>query len=68
MMGALSQMDCGLRIAREEGVATFWRGSMPFVNRAMLVGATQVSRHSRASGAPRVGALTARSTFSGGYV
>jgi solute carrier family 25 oxoglutarate transporter 11 len=34
--------DCAVRIAREEGVATFWRGSAPFVNRAMLVGVTQV--------------------------
>ena len=37
-----SVFDCGVRIAREEGVATFWRGSAPFVNRAMLVGVTQV--------------------------
>ena len=34
--------DAAVRIAREEGPATLWRGSMPFVNRAMLVGATQV--------------------------
>lgn len=37
-----SVVDCGVRIAREEGVRAFWRGSMPFVNRAMLVGVTQV--------------------------
>eukprot|EP00434_Breviolum_minutum_P020185 symbB.v1.2.017800.t1/scaffold1394.1/size200789/23 len=35
-------VDCAQRIAREEGVAAFWRGSMPFVTRACLVGATQV--------------------------
>ncbi|OLP88823.1 Sodium/hydrogen exchanger 7 [Symbiodinium microadriaticum] len=34
-------MDCAQRIAREEGVTAFWRGSMPFVTRACLVGATQ---------------------------
>ena len=27
---------------RDEGVAAFWRGSAPFVQRAMLVGVTQV--------------------------
>ena len=31
------------RIANEEGVAAFWRGSSPFVMRAMLVGGTQVT-------------------------
>ena len=30
------------RIARDEGVATFWRGCAPFVQRAMLVGIVQV--------------------------
>jgi len=40
--GYKSVLDCGVRIAREEGVRAFWRGSMPFVNRAMLVGVTQV--------------------------
>jgi len=34
--------DAAVRIVREEGVAAFWRGSAPFVNRAMLVGVTQV--------------------------
>jgi len=37
--------DCGLRIAREEGVVAFWRGSTPFVTRACLVGATQVATY-----------------------
>ena len=31
-----------MRITKEEGVATFWRGSAPFVQRAMLVGVCQV--------------------------
>ncbi|CAJ1444679.1 unnamed protein product, partial [Effrenium voratum] len=34
-------VDCAQRIASEEGVAAFWRGSTPFVTRASLVGATQ---------------------------
>jgi len=38
-------MDAATRIAREEGIATFWRGSAPFVGRAMLVGATQVGTY-----------------------
>mmetsp|Transcript_22525 Transcript_22525/g.49777 ORF Transcript_22525/g.49777 Transcript_22525/m.49777 type:complete len:295 (+) Transcript_22525:49-933(+) len=38
-------MDCGMRIAREEGVTAFWRGSTPFVCRACLVGATQVATY-----------------------
>eukprot|EP00429_Kryptoperidinium_foliaceum_P058901 CAMPEP_0176093206 /NCGR_PEP_ID=MMETSP0120_2-20121206/46701_1 /TAXON_ID=160619 /ORGANISM="Kryptoperidinium foliaceum, Strain CCMP 1326" /LENGTH=295 /DNA_ID=CAMNT_0017427135 /DNA_START=48 /DNA_END=935 /DNA_ORIENTATION=- len=38
-------MDCGMRIAREEGVGAFWRGSTPFVTRACLVGATQVATY-----------------------
>eukprot|EP00428_Durinskia_dybowskii_P036154 CAMPEP_0170280968 /NCGR_PEP_ID=MMETSP0116_2-20130129/40503_1 /TAXON_ID=400756 /ORGANISM="Durinskia baltica, Strain CSIRO CS-38" /LENGTH=296 /DNA_ID=CAMNT_0010532309 /DNA_START=71 /DNA_END=961 /DNA_ORIENTATION=+ len=40
-----SVMDCGTRIAREEGIAAFWRGSTPFVTRACLVGATQVATY-----------------------
>jgi solute carrier family 25 (mitochondrial oxoglutarate transporter), member 11 len=35
--------DTATRIVREEGVATFWRGSAPFVTRAMLVGVFQVA-------------------------
>lgn len=38
-------MDAALRIGREEGLAAFWRGSMPFVNRAILVGACQVGTY-----------------------
>ena len=33
------------RIYREEGIRTFWRGSAPFVNRAMLVGVCQVATY-----------------------
>jgi len=40
-----SVIDCGTRIAREEGVMAFWRGSTPFVTRACLVGATQVATY-----------------------
>eukprot|EP00933_Yihiella_yeosuensis_P028023 TRINITY_DN2182_c3_g1_i1.p1 TRINITY_DN2182_c3_g1~~TRINITY_DN2182_c3_g1_i1.p1 ORF type:complete len:228 (-),score=31.88 TRINITY_DN2182_c3_g1_i1:120-803(-) len=40
-----SVVDCGTRIASEEGVAAFWRGSTPFVTRACLVGATQVATY-----------------------
>lgn len=34
--------DAFSRIAKEEGIATFWRGCAPFVQRAMLVGIVQV--------------------------
>jgi len=36
-------MDTATRIIREEGVATFWSGSTPFVARAMMVGVFQVA-------------------------
>lgn len=36
-------IDTATRIVREEGVATFWRGSNPFVTRAMFVGVFQVA-------------------------
>jgi solute carrier family 25 oxoglutarate transporter 11 len=35
--------DTGSRIMKEEGVAAFWRGSNPFVARAMMVGVFQVA-------------------------
>ena len=35
--------DTASRIVKEEGVATFWRGSNPFVTRAMMVGVFQVA-------------------------
>eukprot|EP00931_Biecheleriopsis_adriatica_P063846 TRINITY_DN38740_c0_g1_i1.p1 TRINITY_DN38740_c0_g1~~TRINITY_DN38740_c0_g1_i1.p1 ORF type:complete len:295 (+),score=67.92 TRINITY_DN38740_c0_g1_i1:55-939(+) len=40
-----SVIDTFQRIAREEGVPAFWRGSAPFVTRACLVGATQVATY-----------------------
>lgn len=36
-------LDTATRIIKEEGVPTFWRGSTPFVQRAMLVGVFQVA-------------------------
>lgn len=36
-------IDTSSRIIKEEGVAAFWRGSTPFVQRAMLVGIFQVA-------------------------
>jgi len=38
-------VNAATRIVSEEGVLTFWRGSMPFVNRAMLVGAFQIGTY-----------------------
>lgn len=35
-------VDAFAQIAKQEGVATFWRGCAPFVQRAMLVGIVQV--------------------------
>ncbi|KAL1511027.1 hypothetical protein AB1Y20_005852 [Prymnesium parvum] len=40
-----SVFDAILRIAREEGLPTFWSGSQPFVMRAMVVGGTQVATY-----------------------
>lgn len=37
--------DAFVRVPKEEGVRTFWRGSAPFVNRAMLVGVCQVATY-----------------------
>jgi solute carrier family 25 oxoglutarate transporter 11 len=36
-------VDTATRIIREEGIATFWSGSTPFVTRAMMVGVFQVA-------------------------
>jgi solute carrier family 25 (mitochondrial oxoglutarate transporter), member 11 len=36
-------VDTATRIVKEEGVAAFWRGSSPFVARAMMVGVFQVA-------------------------
>lgn len=38
-----SVFDTAARITREEGIMAFWRGSNPFVVRAMLVGVFQVA-------------------------
>jgi len=38
-----SVFDTGSRIIKEEGVGAFWRGSGPFVTRAMMVGVFQVA-------------------------
>lgn len=36
-------VDTAVRIVREEGITAFWRGSNPFVFRAMMVGVFQVA-------------------------
>ena len=36
-------MDTATRIIKEEGIMAFWRGSSPFVARAMMVGVFQVA-------------------------
>eukprot|EP01083_Nonionella_stella_P295976 1005643_1 len=36
-------VDTAQRIVKEEGVTAFWRGSTPFVQRAMMVGVFQVA-------------------------
>eukprot|EP00568_Trieres_chinensis_P011307 CAMPEP_0183300584 /NCGR_PEP_ID=MMETSP0160_2-20130417/6959_1 /TAXON_ID=2839 ORGANISM="Odontella Sinensis, Strain Grunow 1884" /NCGR_SAMPLE_ID=MMETSP0160_2 /ASSEMBLY_ACC=CAM_ASM_000250 /LENGTH=313 /DNA_ID=CAMNT_0025463025 /DNA_START=97 /DNA_END=1038 /DNA_ORIENTATION=- len=36
-------VDTATRIVKEEGVTAFWRGSTPFVQRAMMVGVFQVA-------------------------
>ena len=36
-------VDTATRIVKEEGVSAFWRGSSPFVARAMMVGVFQVA-------------------------
>lgn len=36
-------VDTATRIVKEEGVSAFWRGSGPFVTRAMMVGVFQVA-------------------------
>ncbi len=42
--------DAVLRIGRDEGIGTFWRGCQPFVMRAMLVGGTQVATYDQFKG------------------
>uniref|UniRef100_A0A7S2UUB0 Mitochondrial carrier protein n=1 Tax=Fibrocapsa japonica TaxID=94617 RepID=A0A7S2UUB0_9STRA len=41
--GYKNVMDCAVRVAKEEGVTAYWRGCMPFVQRAMIVGVCQVA-------------------------
>lgn len=43
-------LGLGVRIMREEGFGAFYRGCMPFVNRAIIVGACQVDNESVSSG------------------
>ena len=43
--GYTSVFDAITRIAREEGASAFFRGSQPFVARAMVVGGTQVATY-----------------------
>lgn len=43
-------IDAFQRILKEEGVKTFFRGSGPFVNRAMVVGAVQVGTYDQFRG------------------
>lgn len=38
-----SLWDIASRITKEEGISAFWRGSNPFVTRAMMVGVFQVA-------------------------
>lgn len=48
--GYTSVIDAGMRIAKEEGLPAFYRGSQPFVMRAILVGATQVATYDQFKG------------------
>ena len=43
--GYSSVFDAIVRIAREDGFSAFYRGSQPFVTRAMVVGGTQVATY-----------------------
>jgi solute carrier family 25 (mitochondrial oxoglutarate transporter), member 11 len=38
-------LDAVRQITKNEGILTFWRGSIPLINRAMVVGATQVGTY-----------------------
>ena len=42
--------DAFSRIVKEEGATAFWRGSSPFVQRAMMVGAFQVATYDEFKG------------------
>ena len=41
-------MDALVRITREEGLATLWRGAIPTMGRAMVVNAAQLASYSQA--------------------
>jgi len=43
--GYTSVANAGARILKEEGLSAFWRGSTPFVQRAMMVGVFQVATY-----------------------
>ena len=40
--------DALVRIAREEGILTLWRGAVPTMARAMVVNAAQLASYSQA--------------------
>ena len=40
--------DALIRIAKEEGVVTLWRGAIPTMGRAMVVNAAQLASYSQA--------------------
>jgi solute carrier family 25 oxoglutarate transporter 11 len=40
--------DALLRMAKEEGVVTLWRGAVPTMGRAMVVNAAQLASYSQA--------------------
>ena len=40
--------DALLRMAKEEGVLTLWRGAVPTMGRAMVVNAAQLASYSQA--------------------
>lgn len=40
--------DAMIRISREEGILTLWRGAVPTMGRAMVVNAAQLASYSQA--------------------
>eukprot|EP00050_Salpingoeca_kvevrii_P007401 m.296008 g.296008 ORF g.296008 m.296008 type:complete len:304 (+) comp13300_c0_seq1:103-1014(+) len=66
--------NAAVRIAREDGIPAFWRGSIPFVTRAMLVGAFQVASYDqfkvlfRGLGVPKGMPETTCASFSAGLL
>lgn len=43
-----SVFDALIRITKEEGVVTLWRGAIPTMGRAMVVNAAQLASYSQA--------------------